>query len=1021
MDNIFNALHPLIQDTLQKQGFTAPTQPQSEAIPHILSGSHTLLIAPTGSGKTEAAVLPVFDKIIRKKEKIQDEDKNKVYVNSAYEDGGAPKGISALYIAPLRALNRDMMERLLHWGKSLGITVAVRHGDTTPYERRKQVLNPPDFLITTPETLQIMLTGSRLRQNLAGIESVIIDEIHELAGSKRGAQLTIGLERLEEVENSPENGFQRIGLSATVGNPTDVAHFLAGTDREAVVVETSLLKRLSFNIIYPHPLESDIEQSRSLNVNAATASHIRTIRDIVNSVDEGASDEDSGDDAENNSSAHPNHSTLIFVNTRQSAEVLASRLKMLNEPIAVHHGSLSKDVRIAAEDDFKIGRIKGLICTSSMELGIDIGEVDRVIQYSSPREVSRLLQRVGRAGHRIGDVSKGTIIALNADDVIESFAIVDLAIQAKSEPVYMHEGALDALANQIVGLVMDFGEIPIQRIFEIVKRAYPYRNLEYDVFEKVVELISERWLIWLEDKNANDGEGEDEDNDAEMGDEDTTDDESDTTVITAGRKRRSWQYYYANLSMISDEKKYAVFDIVSGRTVGSLDEAFVMSYIKEGAMFVTKGEMWRVLEINERIMVEPVASGGDIPNWVGESIPVPYDVAQRVGKIRAELSGLLHFDFGDKAIIEMICNKYHADEESAAAAIELIRSQDSSGATLPTDNRIVIESGGGAVTGDGKGNIVIMNTCFGHRVNDTIAQVIKSLLWARFGEGMSTAIDPYRIKIVLPKYKLISPKMIVDLLLDTKPEYIAPIIAMTMKNTTLMHWKMVHVARKFGVLGKAADHQKYNMGKIIEGYKDTVLYDEVMRDILHTALDIDRTMEVFTKIQSGEIEVLTQQISPVGLAGFDKSNEGMVPEKASPEILEALKTRIMNDKVILFCTNCRKWSLKSRVKSIDDPPVCLICDARSIAVLKPWEEDDLKVAKKNKKTPDTTKLMKRLNKSAALVLSHGKKAVIALAAHGVGPDTASRIIRKQRVDEVDFYRDILAAESNYTRTKRFWK
>lgn len=1009
MDNIFSALHPLIQDTLEKQGFTAPTKPQAEAIPHILSGNHILLIAPTGSGKTEAAVLPVFDKIIKKKEK--DRDKG--------EDEGAQPGISALYIAPLRALNRDMMERLLHWGKSIGITVAVRHGDTTPYERRKQVLNPPDFLITTPETLQIMLTGSRLRQNLAGIESVIIDEIHELAGSKRGAQLSIGLERLEEVENSPENGFQRIGLSATVGNPIDVAHFLAGTDRQAVVVETSLLKRLSFKIIYPHPLESDIEQSRSLNVNAATASHIRTIREIVHNDDGG--DEDYGDDAENDSFAHRNHSTLIFVNTRQSAEVLASRLKMLNEPIAVHHGSLSKEVRIAAEDDFKIGRVKGLICTSSMELGIDIGEVDRVIQYSSPREVSRLLQRVGRAGHRIGDVSKGTIIALNADDVIESFAIVDLAIQGRSEPVYMHEGALDALANQIVGLVMDFGEIPVQRIFEIVKRAYPYRDLEYDVFEKVVELISERWLIWLEDKNANDGEGEDKNEEKDDGDESATDDESGTTVVTAGRKRRSWQYYYANLSMISDEKKYAVFDIVSGKTVGSLDEAFVMSYIKEGAMFVTKGEMWRVLEINERIMVEPVASGGDIPNWVGESIPVPYDVAQRVGKIRAELSGLLHFDFGDKAIIEMICNKYHADEESAAAAIELIKSQDSSGATLPTDNRIVIESGGGAMTGDGRGNIVIMNTCFGHRVNDTIAQVIKSLLWARFGEGMSTEIDPYRIKIVLPKQKLISPKMIVDLLLDTKPEYITPIIAMTMKNTTLMHWKMVHVARKFGVIGKDAGHQKYNMAKIIEGYKDTVVYDEVMRDILHTSLDIDKTMEVFTKIQTGEIKVLTQPISPIGLAGFDKSNEGMVPEKASPEILEALKTKIMNDKVILFCTNCKKWSLKSRVKSIDDPPVCLICDARSIAVLKPWEEEDIKIAKKNKKTPENAKLMKRLNKSAALVLSHGKTAVIALAAHGVGPETASRIIRKMRVDEMDFYRDILAAESNYTRTKRFWK
>lgn len=938
MSDIFNKLHPRLQAVLSSMGFTRPTEPQVRTIPKLLKGDNQLLIAPTGSGKTESAILPVFHHILNRNEEER-------------------KGISALYITPLRALNRDMLARLEVMGARLDIDVQVRHGDTSKYQRQKQSKHPPDVLITTPETLQIMLTGSRLRKNLESVQYVVVDEVHELAASKRGAQLSIALERLVEVAGE----FQRIGLSATVGSPVTVARFLAGSNREVGIVEVSIHKDLEFNVVTPQVTPADQTSVRSLMCTPELASHLRVIGDIVES----------------------HTSTLIFVNTREAAEALGSRFRMLERSIGVHHGSLSKETRIEMEDMFKSGNLKGLICTSSMELGIDIGDVDHVVQYMSPREVSRLIQRVGRAGHRIHETSKGTIITTFPDDVVESWAIIHRAHSGMIEETLIHEGSTDTLANQIAGMVLDFGELDSERIHDIVTRAYPYHHITREQVDAVIQQVGDNRLVWHEEDGR------------------------------VGRRRKSWQYYYANLSMIPDEKKYDILDIVSGRPVGALDEIFIVNFIKPGAVFIARGEMWRVMEIlhdRQRIKVEPVRDpGGEIPSWVGEEIPVPFGVADEVCSIRAKIGSKIGAGLSDDEIVRDLMEQFPTDRATTMSVVDIIRKHVNDGFAVPVQDTITVE--------DAKGSVII-NICGGHKVNNTIGGILTALLSARLGTSVAMEIDPYRIKLDLPAR--IRAADVVRLMMDLDPAHVEPIIEMSLKHTTFFKWKMIQVAKKFGAINTDADYERISLQRLLDVYEGTPMYDEAVREIFQDKLDIGRTVDIIGRIASGEVVLAAGKASPIGISGFMGGRDLVSPARADASIIEALKQRIMNDRVILFCVTCKKWVSRTRVSRVQETPECPLCESRMIAALKPWEEEEIKVVKFKEKTADDLKRARRVYRNASLVLSHGRTAVIALASRGLGPETASRVIRKMRRDEDGFYRDILEAERNYVRTKRFW-
>jgi ATP-dependent Lhr-like helicase len=953
----FTHLHADVRAALSERGFSTPTEPQRRAIPPLARGDDCLVVAPTGTGKTETAMLPVFSAIVERRE----------------ETDADTHGVQALYITPLRALNRDMRERLEWWGDTLGLEVDVRHGDTTDYQRSKQAENPPDVLVTTPETLQAMFTGKKLRRALADVEHVVIDEVHELAAAKRGAQLTIGLEHLREYAD----GFQRVGLSATVGDPAEVGRFLTG-GADPTIVEVDVGSRLDITVREPAVTERDERLSGQLMTEANVASHVRVIDDLV---------------AEH-------EATLVFVNTRQTAEALGSRLKELGTNIGIHHGSLSKEARIEVEDGFKAGELDGLLCTSSMELGIDVGHIDHVVQYQSPRQVCRLLQRVGRAGHRRDQVSAGTVITTRPDDTFEALAITERALEGDVEPARIHHGSLDTVANQICGLLMGFGEISARGAYEIITRAYPFRNLEEGEFKEVVRELSENRVLWL-------------------------DEEADRLE----KSRGTWQYFYANLSMIPDEANYTVEDMASGRTVGTLAERFVVNFAGPGEVFIQGGEMWRITEVDEEdeaVKVTPVEDpGGEVPSWVGQEIPVPYEVAQHVARLRERAARRFESDDDHDAVARWLADEYPTDEHTAHSALEQVADHVEADAPVPGPSRIVVEF---------KAREVVLNASFGHRTNETLGRVLSALLGQQSGSSVAMEVDPYRIELEVPGG--IRASDIVEKLETTDPDHLRPLVELSLKNADSLKFKLAQVAAKFGALKRyrGAGAANFGRSRLLEALKDSPVYDEAVRETLHEDLAVGRAADVLRRVQAGSDDTpgpdadglvpvavtVHGDRTPIGLGGRSSGRELLAPENADASVIATVKERLQTDRVILLCCHCHEWDRRQQVKRVPDQPECPECGSTRVAALNPWADEVVGAVRASEKDEEQEQQTERAYRAASLVQSHGKQAVIALAARGVGPHNAAQVINKLREDEDDFYRDILTKERQYARTKSFW-
>src|SRR3954466_8661182 len=589
-----------------KRTFEGPTPPQIQGWPAIASGSHVLIQAPTGSGKTLTAFLYAIDRL----------------------NATPGEGLRVLYVSPLKALNYDI-ERNLRGplaGLQSNVRVAVRTGDTPQKERREILKEPPDILITTPESLFLMLT-SQAREMLRGVETLILDEVHAVAGTKRGAHLVLSVERLDRLRARP---VQRVGLSATQRPIEEIGRFVSGA-RPIRIVDAGTRKELDLQVVVP------VEDMREPGAGATTDPLLGTggegnatsiwpsiYPELLRLVEE-------------------HRSTIVFVNNRRLAERLALRLNELAEQeiARAHHGSLAREQRVEIEELLKAGEIPCLVATSSLELGIDMGAVDLVLQVESPKSVARGLQRIGRAGHELGAVSKGRIFPKFRADLLESAVVAERMLAGEIEETVIPRNPLDVLAQQIVAICAD-EEIEVGELHDLVRGAYPFADLSRVQLENVLDMLSGRYpsdefaelrprIIW------------------------------DRTAGRIRGRNGARKLAVTNAGTIPDRGLFGVHLVNGGGRVGELDEEMVYE-ARAGQTFLLGASTWRIEEITrDRVLVSPAPGvPGAVPFWRGEGVGRPYELGEAVGAVSRELTALSH-----KAAVKRLTEQHSLDERAS--------------------------------------------------------------------------------------------------------------------------------------------------------------------------------------------------------------------------------------------------------------------------------------------------------------------------------------------------------------------
>ena len=899
----------ILESLFKKFGFSKLTEIQKQASPFILQKKDCLVIAPTGSGKTECSVIPIFS--ILKKSKKQGK-------------------IKALYITPLRALNRDVFRRITKYAEENELSIKIRHGDTTQKDRKKINENPPDILITTPETLVILLTQIKMLDALSNLEWIIIDEVHELLSSERGAQLSLSIERLEFNSKYP---LTKIGLSATVGNFEEAGKFVVGTKRKCEIIRDTSVRKYDVEIKYVEGTISDVAEK---------------IIEYVLKLE-------------------LDSPVLLFTNTRGEAEFLASILKDKSSvPIELHHGSLSKEVREETESTLREGKRGIVVCTSSLELGLDIGSVELVIHYGSPRQVSKFVQRIGRSRHNRDASARGLIITNNSDDEFEAQAILDRIQEGSIEEQKIHDGSLDVLAHHLVGFAMQSGEISVEQAFDLVIKAYPFRNLQVKDLIDVLDLLDSNYLIFF-----------------------------DRTKMTFWKKGRSFKYYFENLSTIPDILKFKVFDSVGKKIIGSLDQRFVGDFGDSGNIFVLKGLQWRILNVDEKsftVNVEPFRGGRiTVPYWEGESIPIDYKTARKVGKFRSKVKN------GSLVLNNKLIEKLNFD-------------------VIPDENNIVIESN------RSQGSIVI-HSCFGTKINSTLSTLLSSLLSSLLGSIVDSRSDGYRI--VLSSRSRISEKLFIEVLKDNYDLHL--IISASLTGTHNVNWRTWCVAKKFGLVGRGAIYERKSARFLYERYSKTALVREALRELFHDKYDLKNSDNILKKIREDKIHIKwleVDQFSKLAEPILDHTTKYYSsPANLDKGILDLVKARLQKTKHRLICARCGKWERLVETHEVKNILICPYCKGRQITATYHSDYDLPKIIRKKhegkKLSADEKHKFDRAWKVSSLVENFGKIAIIVMSGYGVGADTAARILRNM-IDEEHLFKQIYEAERQYVVTRGFW-
>lgn len=899
----FDRLSKKLQDALKARGFEEPTDIQKQAIDKILSGKNVIISAPTGYGKTFAAFLPCLDRI----------DTSKA-------------GIQLLYVTPLRALNRDIFKNIIDVSNKIGVEIDIRHADTSASERANQVRMPPHCLITTPETVQSLFLSKGMKENLKNLRFLIVDEVQSLMESKRGTQFSVAIERLKQF--SPN--FQIIGLSATIADTEETKRFLKADE----VVNTNLIKNYDIQVIYPEIGAEDEGLAKENNISDVVANGINTIKKLIEN----------------------SKSTLIFTNTRETAELIGSRLyKILKDKkIEIHHSSLSKEIRTDIENRFKHGEIDVVIATSSMELGIDIGNVDLVIQYMSPRQVVKLIQRAGRSNHRLSGIAKCAILTINIDDFLESEAINRCREENKLEKIPLPRYSLDVLAHQIVGLIID-GADNLNQIYKTITNSYAYHELDKVIFDKVVEFLESHYLI------------------RKFGEK----------IV---RTRKGLMFYINNISMIPDQKTYLVVDSQLNKKIGVLDETFVAEHADEGNTFVMKGETWKIIKIEGRKITVSRTENliGAIPAWEGELMPVHKFVAEKAAELRETYRNKFSIlDEQSKNFI--IPNKNNI-------LIERIRDYVVIHSTFGNKVNETISNILGSEIAEAEGEslpikvdpyrIIVKTPIALEKISEKLRS-IENINDSIKNNLRRTSLYTHRFINELKRFGIINKdadyskqyvKSVIELYKDSivEEEVFNEIFndKLDIKSTEEIVKALREKKIKITINKKSASPLAYE--GIESSYGGTLIKPEEAKKVLRSLVKerLESTKLFLQCLNCG------YEIGEMYTANTDD-----------------LKCPKCSAKYITF--------FKLKYKDSYEP------------IIK-------KFLKHKRLNHEETKLIEGIKQNAALYLAYGKKACIVGSSYGIGPAAASRILSAYSLDENMLIDRIIEAEKNYIETREFW-
>ncbi len=798
-----------------RAAFAEPTAVQERGWREVASGRHVLMAAPTGSGKTLAAFLWCLDRLA---------------VEATPPEA---ERCRVLYVSPLKALAHDVDRNLRsplvgirHQMESAGlpvpdITVALRTGDTPPDVRRSMERHPPDILITTPESLFLLLT-SAARRILASVRWLIVDEIHSVAATKRGSHLSLSLERLCALTKVQP---QRIGLSATQRPLEEVARFLGGTGRDVAIVDAGRLKTMEVRVEVPVddmtrlPLDDETGQPANSIWPAIYPRLLQLIRE--------------------------HRSTIVFVNSRRLAERLAARINELagEDLMRAHHGSIAREQRLLIEDQLKAGTLRGLVATSTLELGIDMGAVDLVLQVEAPPSVAAGIQRVGRAGHSVGEISRGVVIPKFRGDLLETAAVVEGMLEGRIESTVVPRKPLDVLAQQIVAMCA-MEEWRVDELGSLVRRAYPFADLGPRAFESVLDMLSGRYPS---------------DEFAELRPRIVWDRVAGTVRGRAGAQRLA----VTNPGTIPDRGLYSVNLVDDGRRVGELDEEMVYES-RVGETFVLGASTWRIAEITpSQVLVTPApGEPGKIAFWKADAPSRPVELGFALGKMVRELRALEpraaeqrlreRAGFDDRAIKNLLA---YLDDQAAATGV------------VPDDRTLVVERFRDEV-GDWR---VCLHTPFGGRVHAPLALALEGRLRERLGVDARALWTDDGIALHLPDVE--SPPALDELLLD--PEEVSALVSAQLPSSALFAAHFRENAARSLLLPRRRPGQRTPLWQqrmrsagllqVAGQYPDFPILAETWREVMSDHFDMPALIGLLRSIRSREVRVVavdTERASP---------------------------------------------------------------------------------------------------------------------------------------------------------------